>query len=107
MAIKISTEKVVTSANQKSNKILDIKCLPYRKLPFLYLNGRDPVVFKNRHDNGMILRNGKNLPLEIFVGSIYPESLLIEIFTHISKAEEHLKKVNEELSHLIPMQIPF
>jgi len=107
MGVKIFAKEIVINTNQKGNKILNIKCLPYKKLPFLYLNGKDPVVFKNHHDNGMVLRNGKNLPLEIFVGSIYPKSLFVEILTHISKAEEHLKKVNEELSHLIPMQIPF
>ena len=85
---------------KKSYKILDIKCLPYEKLPALYLNGKDPVIFKSNDNDGMILRNGKNLPTKVYIECIYSEDLFIEILAHISKAGKHLKKVNEELSRL-------
>jgi len=100
MAIKISVEKVVTGDGEKSSKILDIKCLSYEKLPVLYLDGKEPVVFRSTDKKGIVLRHGKDLPYEFHVGIVYPEDMFIEILAHISKAGEHLKKVNEKLSRL-------
>ncbi len=100
MSIKIYTEKIVTSGGIKSYKILDIKCLPADKLPELYLNGKNPVIFKSSTDKSLILRNAKHLSYCFGVDQIVSSETFIDLLDFILRAGEHLKSVNKKLNKL-------
>ena len=96
--IKIETEKIVGSNGELYRKILSVKMLEAAKLPYMYLNSSEEVVFLSEAGSYIVCRNPKNDTFSKYsIGNEYPETKMQALLGHCHKAGDNLLQCNKTL----------
>lgn len=94
--IRIETEKIVNDDGELVIKILSIKCLKKGKLPEIYLEGKEPIVYI--YESDFYCENRKETLDQFYsIGELLTRNEFRDLLEHCHAAGDHLLAVNAEL----------